>query len=78
MNRSLMNVIFGGFGAATMPAGGAQVKPSRRTTNPVRPEDASFLMSNADSVIIVPGYGLAVSRAQHALQEFATLLTEKA
>ena len=71
MNRSFFNVILGGFGGeAAAATGGAQ--PAR----PVKsgsPDDAAFLMSNAESVIIVPGYGLAVSRAQHPLKE----LTDK-
>jgi NAD(P) transhydrogenase subunit beta len=72
MNRSFFNVILGGFGGdAGSPAaasGGAQ-----RPVKSGSPDDAAFLMSNADSVVIVPGYGLAVARAQHALKE----LTEK-
>ncbi|MEY3952572.1 MAG: transhydrogenase subunit beta [Pseudomonadota bacterium] len=72
MNRSFFNVILGGFGGeaggAAAAAGGAQ-----RPVKSGSPDDAAFLMSNADSVIIVPGYGLAVARAQHALKE----LTEK-
>ncbi|MBB5019953.1 NAD(P) transhydrogenase subunit beta [Chitinivorax tropicus] len=76
MNRSLMNVIFGGMGTGDNAASGGDsgVQKSYKSGSA---EDASFLMGNADSVIIVPGYGLAVSRAQHALQEFATLLAEK-
>ncbi|MEN9455226.1 MAG: hypothetical protein RL210_745, partial [Pseudomonadota bacterium] len=77
MNRSLMNVIFGGMGTGDDSAGGATGETKQKNYKSGSAEDASFLMSNADSVIIVPGYGLAVSRAQHALQEFATLLTEK-
>ena len=77
MNRSLMNVIFGGMGGGDDSAAGAAGETKQKNYKSGSAEDASFLMSNADSVIIVPGYGLAVSRAQHALQEFATLLTEK-
>ncbi|MBD1552986.1 NAD(P)(+) transhydrogenase (Re/Si-specific) subunit beta [Pseudomonas typographi] len=72
MNRSFFNVILGGFGGATQTissGGTAEQRPVRSGS----PDDASFLLSNADSVIIVPGYGLAVARAQHALKE----LTEK-
>ena len=72
MNRSFFNVILGGFGGAVDGAGSSQDKEAR----PVKAgsaDDATFLLSNADSVIIVPGYGLAVARAQHALKE----LTEK-
>ncbi|WP_137939893.1 NAD(P)(+) transhydrogenase (Re/Si-specific) subunit beta [Chitinivorax sp. B] len=76
MNRSLLNVIFGGMGNSDSPAvaNGSGVQKNYKSGSA---EDASFLMGNADSVIIVPGYGLAVSRAQHALQEFAEVLTEK-
>ena len=77
MNRSLMNVIFGGMGGSADSAAAATGDAKQKNYKSGSAEDASFLMSNADSVIIVPGYGLAVSRAQHALQEFATLLTEK-
>lgn len=75
MNRSIVSVLLGGFGAeAGQAASGASGPKNYRSGSA---EDAAFLMSNADSVVIVPGYGLAVSRAQHALQEFAKLLTEK-
>ena len=77
MNRSFFNVILGGFGGAAAggPAGaGAQ---GERSVKSGSPDDASFLLANADSVIIVPGYGLAVARAQHALKELAEKLTDK-
>ncbi|MFZ5604174.1 MAG: NAD(P)(+) transhydrogenase (Re/Si-specific) subunit beta [Pseudomonadota bacterium] len=76
MNRSLLNVIFGGMGSSSDagPAAGSGVQKNYKSGSP---DDAAFLMSNADSVVIVPGYGLAVARAQHALQEFASLLAEK-
>ncbi len=72
MNRSFFNVILGGFGgeAAGPGAGGAK---EQRPVKSGSAEDAAFLLANADSVIIVPGYGLAVARAQHPLKE----LTEK-
>ncbi|MBV8467428.1 MAG: NAD(P)(+) transhydrogenase (Re/Si-specific) subunit beta [Burkholderiales bacterium] len=74
MNRSLLNVIFGGMGTDTaVAAGEAEQRPYKAGSA----EDASFMMGNADSVVIVPGYGLAVSRAQHALQEFAEVLAHK-
>ncbi|MFC2972506.1 NAD(P)(+) transhydrogenase (Re/Si-specific) subunit beta [Azotobacter bryophylli] len=74
MNRSFANVLLGGFGAeAAADAGGAQ---EQRTVKAGSADDATFLLSNADSVIIVPGYGLAVARAQHALKELAEKLTE--
>ncbi len=76
MNRSFFNVILGGFGgeASTAAAGGdGQQRPVKSGS----PDDAAFLLSNADTVIIVPGYGLAVARAQHALKELTEKLTEK-
>ena len=74
MNRSFFNVILGGFGGETGPAvsGGEQ-----KTAKSGSAEDVAFLMSNAESVIIVPGYGLAVARAQHAVKELATKLSAK-
>ena len=76
MNRSFFNVILGGFGgdAAAASAGGAQ---QQRPVKSGSADDAAFLMSNADSVIIVPGYGLAVARAQHALKELTEKLIER-
>ena len=74
MNRSFFNVILGGFGAAEGAAvAGAQQKSVRSGSA----EDAGFLMANAESVVIVPGYGLAVARAQHAVKEMAQKLIEK-
>ncbi|MDC7713035.1 NAD(P)(+) transhydrogenase (Re/Si-specific) subunit beta [Vogesella sp. LYT5W] len=75
MNRSIVSVLLGGFGAEVATGGAAASGPKNYKSGSA--EDAAFLMGNADSVIIVPGYGLAVSRAQHALQEFAELLSEK-
>jgi NAD(P) transhydrogenase subunit beta len=73
MNRSFFNVILGGFGAAPgAVAAGAQ---EQRNVKSGSPDDAAFLLSNAESVTIVPGYGLAVARAQHALKELAEKLT---
>ena len=74
MNRSFFNVILGGFGGEAVAAtGGAQ---QQRPVKSGSADDAAFLMSNADTVIIVPGYGLAVARAQHALKELAQKLTD--
>lgn len=70
MNRSITAVLLGGFGAEAA-AGGDDGGPKNYKTGSA--EDAAFLLTNADTVIIVPGYGLAVARAQHALKE----LTEK-
>jgi H+-translocating NAD(P) transhydrogenase subunit beta len=74
MNRSIIAVMLGGFGAeaAVGDAGGAQ-----KSVKSGSADDVAFLMGNADTVIIVPGYGLAVSRAQHALQELTTKLIAK-
>ena len=77
MNRSFISVILGGFGAddSAAAAGGGKVE-----TRPVKQgsaDDAAFIMKNASKVIIVPGYGMAVSQAQHALREMADRLKEE-
>jgi len=76
MNRSFISVILGGFGAeAGAAAGGGAVE-----TRPVKQgsaEDAAFILKNASKVIIVPGYGMAVAQAQHALREMADTLKEE-
>ena len=74
MNRSFISVIMGGFGAAE---GTAAADSSQKSVRSGSADDAAFLMSNAESVIIVPGYGLAVARAQHAVKEMANKLIEK-
>ena len=74
MNRSFISVILGGFGAAE---GTAAVDTGQKTVRSGSADDAGFLMANAESVIIVPGYGLAVARAQHAVKEMVDLLVEK-
>jgi NAD(P) transhydrogenase subunit beta len=69
MNRSFFNVIFGGFGTdVTSPSAGA-AEIEDRPVKSGSPEDAAFIMSQAQNVIIVPGYGMAVAQAQHALKE---------
>jgi NAD(P) transhydrogenase subunit beta len=76
MNRSIFNVIFGGFGAeAAGPAAksGGGDKPVKAGSA----DDAAFILKNASSVIIVPGYGMAVAQAQHALREMADLLKKE-
>ena len=74
MNRSFFSVILGGFGGETAAAaGGAEQK----TVKSGSADDAAFIMGNAETVIIVPGYGLAVARAQHAVKEMAEKLREK-
>jgi len=70
MNRSFLNVLLGGFGADAAAAAG----PAAASDKPVKigsAEDAAFIMKNASSVIIIPGYGMAVAQAQHALREMA-------
>ncbi len=74
MNRSFFNVILGGFGGDA-DAGPAKGSQEQRPVKSGSSDDAAFLLSNADTVIIVPGYGLAVARAQHALNELAEKLT---
>jgi NAD(P) transhydrogenase subunit beta len=73
MNRSFFNVILGGFGgeADTSAAGDGQ----QRTVKSGSSDDVAFLLTNAETVVIVPGYGLAVARAQHALKELSEKLT---
>ena len=75
MNRSFFNVILGGFGgeAATAAAGGG----AQRNVKSGSADDAAFVLGNAETVVIVPGYGLAVARAQHAVKELAAKLTAK-
>jgi len=74
MNRSFFSVILGGFGAAEGAAAGAAEQRAVRSGSP---DDVAFLLGNAESVIIVPGYGLAVARAQHAVKEMAQKLIAK-
>ncbi|MFO1238477.1 MAG: NAD(P)(+) transhydrogenase (Re/Si-specific) subunit beta [Alphaproteobacteria bacterium] len=71
MNRSFISVILGGFGGETGPATGAvETRPVKQGSA----DDAAFIMKNAGSVIIVPGYGMAVAQAQHAVREMADKL----
>jgi NAD(P) transhydrogenase subunit beta len=75
MNRSFISVILGGFGGevAGGPAGAAETRPVKQGSA----DDAAFIMKNASKVIIVPGYGMAVAQAQHALREMADLLKKE-
>jgi NAD(P) transhydrogenase subunit beta len=74
MNRSFISVILGGFGGETAgPAGAIESRPVKQGSA----EDAAFMLKNASKVIIVPGYGMAVSQAQHALREMADLLKKE-
>jgi NAD(P) transhydrogenase subunit beta len=75
MNRSFISVILGGFGGETAAAGAGHIE-----TRPVKQgsaEDAAFILENAGKVIIVPGYGMAVAQAQHALREMADRLKKE-
>ena len=74
MNRSLMNVLFGGFGAAAAGASADAGEQKQKNYRSGSPEDAGFLMSNASSVVIVPGYGMAQGRAQNAVKELYNTL----
>jgi NAD(P) transhydrogenase subunit beta len=75
MNRSIFNVILGGFGtdSGTVATGAKHDRPVKAGSA----EDAAFLMKNAGSVIVVPGYGMAVAQAQHALREMAEVLKKE-
>jgi NAD(P) transhydrogenase subunit beta len=75
MNRSFISVILGGFGGETVAAGGGsgEQKPAKLGSA----DDAAFIMKNASKVIIVPGYGMAVAQAQHALREMADILKKE-
>ncbi len=74
MNRSFFSVILGGFGAEE---GAVAADASKKTVKSGSADDAAFIMGNAETVIIVPGYGLAVARAQHAVKEMAMKLIAK-
>ncbi|MCL4800845.1 MAG: NAD(P)(+) transhydrogenase (Re/Si-specific) subunit beta, partial [Burkholderiales bacterium] len=74
MNRSFISVILGGFGGAE---GAAAAGAEQKQVKSGSADDLAFLLANAESVIIVPGYGLAVARAQHAVKEMAEKLIEK-
>jgi NAD(P) transhydrogenase subunit beta len=73
MNRSFINVLLGGFGGET--ATGGSSEHSDKTAKIGSADDAAFLMKNASTVIIVPGYGMAVAQAQHVLREMSDILT---
>ncbi len=74
MNRSFVSVILGGFGGETASAGGtAEQRPVKLGSG----DDAAYIMKNAQKVIIVPGYGMAVAQAQHALRELADTLKKE-
>ena len=73
MNRSFISVILGGFGGEVAAAAGAEKRPVKQGSA----EDAAFILKNAGKVIIVPGYGMAVAQAQHALREMADRLKKE-
>jgi len=73
MNRSIFNVLLGGFGGESS-AGPAGTSSGDQTVKQGSADDAAFIMGNASKVIIVPGYGMAVAQAQHALREMGDLL----
>ena len=75
MNRSFFNVLLGGFGGAPVEA--AAGGQAQRNVKSGSADDVAFLLGNAETVIIVPGYGLAVARAQHSLKELTEKLTHK-
>jgi NAD(P) transhydrogenase subunit beta len=75
MNRSFISVILGGFGGDTAAAASGAIE--QRPVKQGSAEDAAFMMKNASKVIIVPGYGMAVAQAQHALREMADLLKKE-
>ncbi len=75
MNRSIFNVLLGGFGGETVAAAASQ--QGDRAVKSGSGDDAGFIMKNASKVIIVPGYGMAVAQAQHALREMTDLLKEE-
>jgi NAD(P) transhydrogenase subunit beta len=76
MNRSIINVIFGGFGSVPEAAKSGATQDMSKVKS-ASGEDAAFILNNAKSVIIVPGYGMAVAQAQHALKEMADILGKK-
>jgi NAD(P) transhydrogenase subunit beta len=75
MNRSVPNILFAGFGGA--PSGGAAGSAEERPHRSVTAQDAAISLAYADSVVIVPGYGLAVAQAQHAVKEMADELEKR-
>jgi NAD(P) transhydrogenase subunit beta len=77
MNRSFISVILGGFGGEAAAQAGPGGAHSDKTVKQGSGEDAAFILQNCESVIIVPGYGLAVAHAQHALREMAEMLKKK-
>ncbi|MBV9747401.1 MAG: NAD(P)(+) transhydrogenase (Re/Si-specific) subunit beta, partial [Acetobacteraceae bacterium] len=77
MNRSIINVLLGGWGTDTSAAGGAAAAAGDRAVKAGAADDAAFIMKNARKVIVVPGYGMAVAQAQHALREMGDVLKKE-
>ena len=77
MNRSLTNVLFAGFGAAAPAAAAAAAGGPARSAREIGVDDAAVLLANVQSLIVVPGYGMAVAQAQHAVRELADLLARR-
>ncbi len=77
MNRSIINVVFGGFGSDAGAAPSAATVAAEKGVKSASAEDAVYWMEDANKVIIIPGYGMAVAQAQHALKEFMELLEAK-
>jgi H+-translocating NAD(P) transhydrogenase subunit beta len=75
MNRSFLNILFGGVGAA--PKSGAKTAGEARVVQGYTPEDVASILENARTVVFAPGYGMAVSQAQHVVKELADVLEEK-
>jgi len=76
MNRPITNVLFGAFGAVTA-ASSATATATKKTIRPIQPDEAAILLAYAQLVIIVPGYGMAVSQAQHAVRQLADELAKR-
>lgn len=74
MNRSIFNVLLGGFGGDSAAGAAAAAAGGDKNVRPGSADDAAFIMKNASKVIVVPGYGMAVAQAQHALREMADVL----
>ncbi|TCI00953.1 NAD(P)(+) transhydrogenase (Re/Si-specific) subunit beta [Roseococcus sp. SYP-B2431] len=77
MNRSIINVLLGGFGSESGAAAGGGAAADRAPVKAGSPEDAAFIMKNAQKIIVVPGYGMAVAQAQQVVREMADLLKKE-
>jgi NAD(P) transhydrogenase subunit beta len=73
MNRSFTNVLFGGFGQLATAAGATEAKPVRSAS----PEEAAAILEDARTVVVIPGYGMAVAQAQHKIRELHDVLTKR-